>query len=150
WQELYNSVASFAHGLRALGVRKGDRVAAYMPNIPETIIAFLACASIGAISSCSSPDFGSQTVVSRIKQINPKVLITVDGYRFGGKDYNRLSSIKEIQELIPSLENTIILPYLIQNPDTSNLTNIYYWDDFIKNHKSNEIIYEQVPFEHPL
>ena len=150
WQELYDSVASFANGLRALGVKRGDRVACYMPNIPETVIAFLACASLGAIWSSSSPDFGSETVVSRFKQIEPKVLIAVDGYRFAGKDFNRLPNIKEIQASIPSIEHTIILPYLHQDPDRSELANSYVWGSFVKKHESDELFYEQLPFEHPL
>src|SRR5690625_1787019 len=96
WKKLYQEVASFANGLRKIGVKKGDRVAAYMPNTPEALVAFLACASIGAIWSVASPDFGSDTVVSRMKQIEPKLLITVDGYRFGGKDFLRLNEIDYI------------------------------------------------------
>ena len=150
WQELYTSVATFAKGLRALGVKRGDRVAAYMPNIPETVVAFLACASIGAIWSSSSPEFGSETVVQRIKQIEPTVFIAVDGYRFAGKDFNRLTNVKEIQASIPSIKHTIILPYLKQTPDTNKLENIYIWDNFVKEHKTDKLTYEQVPFEHPL
>lgn len=150
WNDLHSNVANFANGLRELGVKRGDRVAGYMPNIPETIVGFLACASIGAIWSVSSPDFGSKTVVSRFKQIEPKVLLAVDGYRFGGKDFNRLEEIKEIQSEIPSIECTIMLPYLGNDSATVSKTGDYLWDDFISRYATNELNYEQVPFEHPL
>lgn len=150
WEKLHKSVASFANGLRKLGVKPGDRVAAYMPNIPETIVGFLGCASIGAIWSVSSPDFGSETVIARFKQIEPKVLLAVDGYRFGGKDFNRLDEVKAIKSSIPSLEHTILLPYLRE--DTSDIDRIgdYKWDEIITEYETNELKFEQVPFEHPL
>lgn len=150
WKKLYQEVASFANGLRKIGVKKGDRVAAYMPSTPEALVAFLACASIGAIWSVASPDFGSDTVVSRMKQIEPKLLITVDGYRFGGKDFLRLNEIDYIRREIPTIERTIMLPYL--STDSLNRTDLYddEWDSFIEGHRTEELEYEQVDFEHPL
>lgn len=150
WDKLYVEVASFARGLRELGVVRGDRVAAYMPNIPEVIVGFLACASVGAVWSVSSPDFGSETVVSRFKQIEPKVLLAVDGYRFAGKDFNRLAEVRAIQDEIPSIEKTVILPYL--SGDAALLDGVadYEWDEFVGRFESDELVYEQVEFEHPL
>ena len=93
WGELRAETASVAAGLRACGVGPGDRVAAYMPNIPETVAAFLACASIGAVWSSAAPEFGARSVIDRFAQIEPKVLLVVDGYRYGGKDFDRSASV---------------------------------------------------------
>lgn len=150
WDKLYRDVASFAQGLRKLGVQPGDRVAAYLPNIPETIVGFLACASIGAVWSVSSPDFGSETVVSRFKQIEPRVLLAVDGYRFGGKDFDRIDEVQAIKDAIPSIEHTIVFPYLKVDESRAREVGDALWDEFIEQHRSQEIQYEQVPFEHPL
>ncbi len=94
WGELTEQVAAVAAGLRSLGVGRGDRVAAYMPNIPETLVAFLARASIGAIWSCAAPEFGARSVIDRFAQIEPKVLFVVDGYRHGGKDFDRGAALR--------------------------------------------------------
>lgn len=150
WKDLYEQVASFVSGLKALGVKAGDRVVAYIPNIPDATIAFLACASIGAIWSSCSPDFGSASAVARFKQIEPKVFIAVDGYRYGGKDYDCMSTVKQIQEALPSLEKTILVPYLNQSPNISALKGGVFWKEFMDSHKSAKLTYEQVPFDHPL
>ena len=117
WGELREQVAAVAAGLRAMGVETGDRVVAYLPNIPETIVAFLATASIGAVWSSCSPDFGAASVIDRFAQIEPKVLFAVDGYRYGGKDFDRRDTVAELQEAMPSLERTVVLPYLDPDPD---------------------------------
>ena len=96
WGELREQTARIAAGLRALGVERGDRVAAYMPNIPETIAAFLATASIGAVWSSCSPDFGARSVIDRFAQIEPKVLLAVDGYRYNGRDFDRRETVDGI------------------------------------------------------
>ncbi len=96
WGELSGQVAALAEGLRSLGVERGDRVAAYMPNLPETLVAFLASASVGAIWSCAAPEFGARSVVDRFAQIEPKVLFVVDGYRHGGKDFDRAEALQTI------------------------------------------------------
>ncbi|MGZ8650395.1 MAG: AMP-binding protein, partial [Solirubrobacteraceae bacterium] len=96
WDELRAQTARVRAGLRAMGVERGDRVVAYMPNIPETIAAFLATASLGAVWSSCSPDFGARSVVDRFAQIEPKVLLTVDGYRYGGKDHDRSELIERV------------------------------------------------------
>ncbi|MEA2478310.1 MAG: acetoacetyl-CoA synthetase, partial [Thermoleophilaceae bacterium] len=112
WGELREQTERIAAGLRRLGVEEGDRVVAYMPNIPETLAAFLATASIGAIWSSCSPDFGARSVIDRFAQIEPKVLLAVDGYRYGGKDFDRCAVIKGCLEEMPSVEHTVVLQYL--------------------------------------
>lgn len=147
WKELEERVAAFAAGLRASGVVEGDRVVAYIPNIAEATIAFLACASIGATWSSCSPDFGSPTVIDRFKQIEPKVFIAVDGYRYGGKDFHRIETVEEIQKAIPSIEKTILLSYLSYD---SKLKNAVSWDDFVRPYQEVPLDFAQVPFDHPL
>mgnify|MGYP001298717658 CR=1 FL=1 len=150
WQTLYERVATFAAALKAAGIREGDRIVAYMPNIPEAVIAFLACASIGATWSSSSPDFGGPTVIDRFKQIEPAILVAVDGYRYGGKDFDRMQAVGQIQQAIPTLRKTVILPYLNERPDLSLLDNAILWDDFVRDHGNAELTYAHVPFDHPL
>jgi acetoacetyl-CoA synthetase len=150
WRELRERTAALAAGLKSMGVERGDRVVAYLPNIPEAIIALLACSSIGAVWSSCSPDFGAGSVVDRFKQIEPKVLFAVDGYRYGGKDYDRTQIVAKLQEEIPSLQKTVILPYLEEEPDTSSLENVTAWDELLAEHEGAELTFEQVPFDHPL
>jgi acetoacetyl-CoA synthetase len=138
--------AGFAAGLRAAGVEAGDRVVAYMPNIPETIAAFLGCASIGAIWSSCSPEFGVRSAVDRFGQIEPKLLVTVDGYRYGGKDLSRLDAITELQRELPSLRETVLLRYL--DADAS-LPDSVAWDEFT-NASAAQLEFAQLPFDHPL
>lgn len=148
YAQLYRQVASFAAGLRAMGVEKGDRVVSLMPNIPETVVAFLATASVGAIWSACSPEFGTRSVVERFRQIKPKVLIAVDGYRYGGKGYCKLDAIGELQRHLPTLETTIVLPYLSDKPDLSTLSQHTPWHDVPVD--TDAITFEAVPFDHPL
>jgi acetoacetyl-CoA synthetase len=139
WGELRRQAARIEAGLRGLGVQRGDRVVAYMPNIPETVAALLACASIGAIWSSAAPEFGAPTVIDRFKQIEPKVLLAVDGYRYGGKDFDRRERVRELERSMPSLERTVLLPYLGEEGD---------WDEVFA--EEGELAFEQVPFDHPL
>jgi acetoacetyl-CoA synthetase len=150
WGELSDQVAATAAGLRALGVERGDRVVAYMPNIPEAIVAFLASASIGAIWSSCSPDFGPASVVDRFAQIEPKVLFAVDGYRYGGKDFDRRETLANLQAEIPSLERTVVLPYLDSEPDLSPLREAMRWGELLASGEGAELVFERVPFDHPL
>src|ERR687894_610186 len=150
WGELRERTAALAAGLKSMGVDRGDRVVADLPNIPEAIIALLAVSSIGAVWSSSSPDFGAGSVVDRFKQIEPKVLIAVDGYRYGGKDYDRTHVVAKLQEEIPTLERTVILPYLEEEPETSSLENIIVWDELLAQNEGTDLEFEQVPFDHPL
>ena len=121
WGELREQVARVAAGLRGLGVERGDRVVAYMPNVPETLVAFLATASLGAIWSSCSPDFGASSVVDRFAQIEPKVMFCVDGYRYNGKDFDRTETVAGLQRQMPTLEHTVVVPYLDPAPDLSRL-----------------------------
>src|SRR4051794_692875 len=139
WDELCAQAAGIAAGLRSLGVERGDRVVAYMPNIPETVAAFLACASIGAIWSSCAPEFGTPTVIDRFKQIEPKVLLAVDGYRYGGKDFDRREHVRRLEGAIPSLRHTVLLPYLGDEGD---------WHERFA--AGGELEFEPVPFDHPL
>lgn len=150
WGELRAQVAATAAGLRGLGVGPGDRVAAYMPNIPEAIVAFLATASIGAVWSSCSPDFGPASVIDRFAQIGPKVLFAVDGYRYGGKDFDRRETLAQLQEAMPSLERTVVLPYLDPEPDLSPLRDAIGWGELEADGDGAEPSFERVPFDHPL
>jgi acetoacetyl-CoA synthetase len=138
WGELRAQTASLRAGLHELGVGRGDRVVAYMPNIPETVAAFLACASLGAIWSSAAPEFGVRSVVDRFAQIEPKVLLAVDGYRYGGRDFDRREAVAELEREIPSLERVVVLPYLGTEGN---------WDELAG---EGELAFEQLPFEHPL
>src|SRR3954447_10814775 len=144
WGEVREQVARVAAGLRGLGVGPGDRVVAYMPNIPETMIAFLAVSSLGAIWSSCSPDFGPRSVVDRFAQIEPKVLLAVDGYRYGGKDFDRRETVEGLRREMPSLEHTVLLPYLGCGPLDDTLA----WDDLRPD--SAPLEFERVAFDHPL
>ncbi len=150
WGELRDQVASVAAGLRGLGVERGDRVVAYMPNIPEAIVAFLATASIGAVWSSCSPDFGPASVIDRFAQIEPRVLFAVDGYRYGGRDFDRRDVVAELQAAMPSLERTVFLPYLEPDPDIAGLDAAMTWQDLLAAGEGAELGFERVPFDHPL
>lgn len=142
WGELLTQTARIATGLRALGVGEGDRVAAYLPNVPETVAAFLACASIGAVWSSAAPEFGVRAVVDRFAQIEPKVLLAIDGYRYGGRDFDRGAAVHSIAEGIPSLRRVVTLGYL----DGSGWPN-----DFIDAGAEPEALhFVPVAFDHPL
>jgi acetoacetyl-CoA synthetase len=150
WGELRAQVAAVAAGLHGLGVGRGDRVVAYLPNVPEAIVAFLATASIGATWSSCSPDFGPASVVDRFAQIEPKVLFAVDGYRYGGKDFDRRGTLAQLRAEMPSLERTVVLPYLDPEPDLSPLRDATRWEELLAAGEGAELRFERVPFDHPL
>jgi acetoacetyl-CoA synthetase len=154
WGELRARTAACAAGLRSLGVEKGDRVVAYLPNIAEATIAFLAVASIGAVWSSASPDFGAGSLIDRFAQIEPKVLIAVDGYRYGGKDFDRTPVVRQLQEAMPSVERTVLLPYLDPEANATSgaaaLENVVRWDDLLLAGEGARLTFERVPFDHPL
>ncbi len=150
WGELREQVARAASGLRSLGVAPGDRVVAYMPNLPEAIIAFLATASIGAIWSSCSPDFGASSVIDRFAQIEPKVLFAVDGYRYGGKDFDRRDVVAGLLAELPTVEHTIVLGYLDSDPDVAALRDAQSFEALLASADPGEIEFEQVAFDHPL
>jgi acetoacetyl-CoA synthetase len=139
WGELRERTAAIAGGLRALGVGPGDRVAAYLPNVPEAIAAFLATASLGAVWSSCSPDFGARSVVDRFAQIEPKVLLAVDGYRYGGRDFDRREVVRGVAAEIPGIEHLVMLGHL----DGSG------WQAGFER-PGAELDFAEVPFDHPL
>lgn len=150
WKQLYEDTTALQQTLKKIGVAKGDRVVAYVANIYESVVAFLATASLGAIWSSASPEFGTQNVIDRFKQIEPKVMITVDGYRFGGKKFDRLKVVENIQSELPTLETTIVIPYLYKNPDIGRLKNAILWENAVAATELFELTYEHVPFNDPL
>ena len=148
WAEVKSKVSSIASTLRSLGVQRGDRVVSYMPNMPETAMALLACASIGAIWSSCSPDFGTRSVIDRFQQIEPKVLFAIDGYQYNGKEFDRRSVVRELQSSLPTLQKTILVPYLHKDVTTDGFTDTLLWNDQLAH--ETELLFEQVPFDHPL
>ena len=148
YKELHDQVSRLARSMREMGIVKNDRVAGFMPNIPETIITMLATASIGAIWSSCSPDFGIKGVLDRFQQIEPKLIFAADGYLYNGKTIDCLSRLKKILVDLPSIKKTIIVPFA-GDSNTNVIKNSMLWNDFL--HKdSGDIIFEQLPFDHPL
>jgi len=147
WGDLSAQVAAAAAGLRELGVGRGDRVVAYMPNIPETLVAFLAVSSIGAVWSSAAPEFGARSVIDRFAQIEPKVLLAVDGYRHGGKDFDRSAVVQSILDELPTVAHTVLLGYLSED---SELDGALGWEELERRGEGSELVFEHVPFEHPL
>ncbi len=150
YSELYDEVAAVAKSLKEAGVQTGDRVAAFMPNMPETIVAMLAATSLGATWSSCSPDFGIKGVLDRFGQIKPKVLFTANGYWFKGKSLDSIERISDILKQLPSLEKVVVVPYTEQDPDISGVPNAIHYRDFKSPDSNLEIEFEQLPFEHPL
>ncbi len=151
WRSLREQITCVANTLRALGVGPGDRVVAYLPNVPETVVAFYACASIGAIWSSCSPDMGSASVLDRFQQIDPKVLIAVDGYRYGGKEFDRTDVVASMRASLTTLEHTIMLPYL-HAQNTAAAPGVILWSALFTHPAahSEQMRFEPVPFSHPL
>ena len=147
---LYAEVSRFQQALRDAGVVKGDRVAAYLPNMPETIVAMLATVSMGAIWSSASPDFGVQGVLDRFGQIEPKVLICVDGYWYNNKAVDCQSKNAEVAAQLPTVLKTVVVGYLAETPDVSAIRNGTGWADFVAPYGAAEVGFERLPFSHPL
>jgi acetoacetyl-CoA synthetase len=150
WAQLYNEVSRMAQAMRAMGLKAGDRVAAYMPNMPETVIAMLAANSLGAIFSSASPDFGVQGVADRFGQIEPRLLILADGYFYAGKTIACLDKLSGILERIPSVERAIVVPYVDSRPDLSDIPGAETLEEFVGPYQPSEIAFEELPFDHPL
>ena len=150
YRELYQQVAECAAALRNLGVVSGDRVAGFMPNVPETIVAMLATASIGAIWSSCSPDFGINGVMDRFGQIEPVVLFACDGYFYNGKTIDSLPRLAEICEKIDSIKTLVIVPIVRAKPTVALIPQATFWSDFLLAENTPELIFEQLPFNHPL
>jgi len=149
-RQLYEQVSVAAQALFASGVRPGDRVAAWLPNIPEAIVGMLATASLGAIWSSCSPDFGVEAVVDRFGQIEPKVLIAADGARYNGKSVETLARLEEIARRLPSLKLVVVVTLDQPRPDLSNIPRAIRWQDELAFYRPRDIVFEQLPFEHPL
>ncbi len=150
WGELRGQVAAAAAGLRALGVEPGDRVAAYLPNGPEAIVAFLATASIGAVWSSCSPDFGPSAVIDRFAQIEPKVLVAADGYSYGGKEFDRSATVRALIEAMPQLARTVVVGLMEAEPEGKLSGPTSSWAQLLASGEGSEPAFEQVPFDHPL
>ena len=150
YAQLYNSVARLAHALHESGVGLGDRVVAYMPNLVETVIAMLAAASLGATWSSCATDIGPAAAVERLGQIEPKVMITADGYFYKGQVFDTLDHAAEVARGIPSLRKVIVVAYTSEKPDISKIPNSVHYDDFLSKDDHPEIHFEQLPFDHPL
>ena len=150
YEELYDQVAKLASALATHGVRAGDRVAGFMPNIPETTIAMLATASLGAIWSSCSPDFGVQGVLDRFGQIEPRVLFCADGYRYSGKEIDSLRTVAAIAERITSIERVVVVPYRQETPDVASAPRATLYDDFVAGASSTTVPFALLPFDHPL
>lgn len=148
YDDLRDQVARAAAGLRNVGVGPGDRVVSFMPNIIETLVAFLASASVGAVWSSVSPDFGVPSVLDRFRQIEPSVLFAVDGYSYGGSHFDRLEAVAEIRNGLPTLKKTVLLPYLRPDMATENIGSMVKWTDFLSDEEP--LLFEAVPFDHPL
>jgi len=149
WDELYEKTAALAAHLKSIGVQKGDRVVAFLPNIPEATIAFLATCSIGAIWSSCSPDFGVNSVVDRFQQIEPKVLIAVDGYQYGGKAFAKMDVVESLVQQLPTLEQVILLPYLEDEVNLTTVPKSITWQDALSQ-KAELLEFEAVPFDYPI
>ena len=146
WVELEEKVAAAAAWLKSKGIMRGDRVASLMPNIPETVIAFLATNSIGAVWSSCSPVFGNASITDRFFQIEPRVLFVTDGYTYNGKSFDKISAWQEMVKTLPSVEQVVMFPFLKPELSVSGTVN---WSDVMLT-ESQELVFESVPFDHPI
>jgi acetoacetyl-CoA synthetase len=149
WRALNRQVAALAAAMKADGIGVGDRVAAYMPNIPETIVAMLAATSLGAIWSSTSPDFGVRGVLDRFGQIEPKLLIAADGYRYNGKAIDIRGKLVEVVKALPSLARTVVVPFLDLPAGEVAIPKAVMLDDYTAG-RDEPLAFAQVPFDHPL
>ncbi len=152
YEELYGYIASFTDGLKKLGIKKGDRVAGFISNIPEAIIGMLASTSIGAIWSSASPDFGLQGILDRFSQIKPKILLAVESYQYNGKMIDCLEKIEMIKKNIPEIEKVIIVSQFYDfssNEEKSGINDTVRFSELMEN-KISDIKFEQLPFDHPV
>ena len=148
--ELRDAVARFAQALSGFGVAPGDRVAGMLPNLPETIAAMLAAASLGALWSSCSPDFGPRGVLDRFGQIEPKVLLVADGYFYGGKRFDSLARAAELAADLPSVEQIVVVPYVSESPDLSPLPQARLWRELLAEQRGGELAFSRLPFDQPL
>ena len=148
YRELHAEVAAFAGALAASGVGVGDRVAGYLPNCPEAVIAMLAAASLGAVWSSCSPDFGVQGVLDRFGQIAPRVLVAADGYRYAGKEIDSLGRVADVARRISTIERTVVVPWMREAPDVAGVRAGVGWGEFVAGHRGGG--FTRLPFDHPL
>jgi acetoacetyl-CoA synthetase len=148
--ELFAQVCGAAMAFKDAGVRPGDRVAAFVPNIPESIVAALGAAAIGAVWSSCSPDFGVQGVIDRFGQIQPRILVSADGYFYAGRVHDSLGKLAEIRPLLPTVEKTIVTPYVTAEPDVSSIPGAILWQSFLDSANVSGFEFERFPFNHPL
>jgi acetoacetyl-CoA synthetase len=151
YAELYREVARVAAALRQMGIRPGDRIAGYLPNIPKTVVAMLAAASVGAVWSSCSPDFGVRATVDRLGQTLPRVLFAADGYGYAGKQLDCRGRLAEMVAEMPSVERVVVVPYVSSKPSIDGIPNAVTWEDFVAGTEdAAEIAFERLPFDHPL
>jgi acetoacetyl-CoA synthetase len=148
--ELEAEVASVAAALGDLGIGPGDRVAGFLPNLPEAVIAMLATASLGAVWSSCSPDFGANGVLDRFGQIQPRVLFCADGYRYAGKEIDSLARVREVRERIPAIERVVVVGYLKERPAVGGIRDALSWGDFLRDQAPGPLGFARLPFDHPL
>ena len=148
--ELFAQVCGVAVALRDAGIRPGDRVAAFVPNIPEAIIAALGAAAVGAVWSSCSPDFGVQGVIDRFGQIEPKILLSADGYFYAGRTHDSVQRLAAIRALLPTIQKTIVIPYVTAEPDLSAVPGATLWPAFLGEADVSGFEFERFPFDHPL
>jgi acetoacetyl-CoA synthetase len=149
YNQLYRQVARLAGSLRDMGIQPGDRIAGFMPNMIETVVAMLAVTSIGAIWSSCSPDFGIKGVLDRFGQIEPRILFTADGYFYNGKEFDSLDRISEIIKELPSIEKVVVVPYKDMEPEVAAMSNTILFEDFLAR-ETEDLSFEQLPANHPL
>ena len=150
YAELYDRVARLAASLRAMGIQPGDRIAGFVPNMTETVVAMLAATSVGAVWSSCSPDFGIKGVLDRFGQIQPRVLFTADGYQYNGKTFDSLERISEILKKLPTIEKVVVIPYAQPNPDPGRVRNGVLLEEFMAKESGLSVDFQQVPANHPL
>src|SRR5262245_22284210 len=149
-RELHDVVARLSRALRAFGVRPGDRVAGYLPNLPEAVVAMLASASVGAVWSSCSPDFGVPGVLERFGQIEPLVRFAADGYRYGGRSFDTLERLAELRARLPSVERVVVVPHLRPDPELAAIPGATTLAEATAAQPAGEIAFERLPFDHPL
>lgn len=149
WDDLEFQTAALQTYLKQTGVGLGDRVAAYLPNIPQATVSLLATLSLGAVWSSCSPDFGTESLLDRFRQIEPKVLIVVDGYQYGGKAYDRMGVVRDISRELPSVEKVIVVPSRDTSPSLEGLQHAILWDDVMAT-GGGRVTFTPVPFAHPI
>ena len=150
YAELHAQVARLAAALKELGIHPGDRIAGIVPNIPVAVIAMLAVASLGAIWSSCSPDFGAQGVVDRFGQIEPRILFAADGYVYDGRTFDSLARLRAVQHDLPTVEHVVVVPYLAARPDLTGIDRALLWPELLRESSAHEIDFAQLPFDHPL